>query len=518
MERNPDSASASRPQAAPAATAALPRVAVRMYRQGLGDCFLVTLRREDGTPWRMLIDCGVILGTPDTTERLKEVIANLVADTGGRLDVLVITHEHYDHVAAFAAVPNLFCDDDAQRQPEQFQIGEVWFAWSEDPGDPLGSKLRKTRAEQINKLAAMVSGLRARNAAGPASAAAEGVAALLGGFFGIEDFAVAASGTAGPAMAATAGAAHVGATARAMQNARALGGANGQRVRYWRPGDRPWSDKTLPGVRMYVLGPPRDEALLKKTFATDEVYGLAISQAANAGFFAAAGMAPDGDAAEPDSGAPFDAIYGHSLRDIAAMQRGTGEFLRRRYYGPAANDSGSDDQSWRRIDADWLGSAAQLALNLDSATNNTSLVLAIELAPGGEVLLFPADAQVGNWLSWQKVQWKEDDKTLTAPELLQRTILYKVGHHGSHNATLRSKGLELMPLGLTALIPVDHEMAVKKHWNGMPLPGLIDALKERDCIVVRMDDPEPPPHSRVRVGPPATHFAGPLYYEWNFDK
>ena len=114
-----------------------------MYRQGLGDCFLVTLRREDGTPWRMLIDCGVILGTPDTTERLKEVIANLVADTGGRLDVLVITHEHYDHVAAFAAVPNLFCDDDAQRQPEQFQIGEVWFAWSEDPGDPLGSKLRK---------------------------------------------------------------------------------------------------------------------------------------------------------------------------------------------------------------------------------------------------------------------------------------------------------------------------------------------------------------------------------------
>src|SRR6267378_6707806 len=123
----------------------LDRASVRMYRQGLGDCFLVTLRREDGTPWRMLIDCGVILGTPDTTERLKEVIANLVADTGGRLDVLVITHEHYDHVAAFAAVPNLFCDDDAQRQPEQFQIGEVWFAWSEDPGDPLGSKLRKTR-------------------------------------------------------------------------------------------------------------------------------------------------------------------------------------------------------------------------------------------------------------------------------------------------------------------------------------------------------------------------------------
>jgi len=145
MERNPDSASASRPQAAPAATAALPRVAVRMYRQGLGDCFLVTLRREDGTPWRMLIDCGVILGTPDTTERLKEVIANLVADTGGRLDVLVITHEHYDHVAAFAAVPNLFCADDTQRKPEQLQIGEAPM-----PRPGRGEVLIRVKATAVN--------------------------------------------------------------------------------------------------------------------------------------------------------------------------------------------------------------------------------------------------------------------------------------------------------------------------------------------------------------------------------
>ena len=74
--------------------------------------------------------------------------------------------------------------------------GEVWFAWSEDPRDALGSKLRKTRAEQINKLAAMVAGLRASNAAGPASEPGV-VEMMVGGFFGIEDFAVAASGAAG---------------------------------------------------------------------------------------------------------------------------------------------------------------------------------------------------------------------------------------------------------------------------------------------------------------------------------
>ena len=126
------------------------------------------------------------------------------------------------------------------------------------------------------------------------------------------------------------------------------------------------------------------------------------------------------------------------------MPEATAAFLQRHYFG-LSSDIGEQAQSWRRIDEDWLGSAAQFALNLDSATNNTSLVLAIELSPGGEVLLFPADAQVGNWLSWQKVQWSLDgNKTVTATDLLKRTVFYKVGHHGSHNATLREHGLELI--------------------------------------------------------------------------
>jgi hypothetical protein len=37
---------------------------VRMYRQGLGDCFLITLPRKNAKPYYIMIDCGVILGTP----------------------------------------------------------------------------------------------------------------------------------------------------------------------------------------------------------------------------------------------------------------------------------------------------------------------------------------------------------------------------------------------------------------------------------------------------------------------
>jgi hypothetical protein len=61
-------------------------------------------------------------------------------------------------------------------------------------------------------------------------------------------------------------------------------------------------------------------------------------------------------------------------------------------------------------------------------------VLAFELGKGGKVLLFAADAQRGNWISW-----KDGDQTITATDLLDRTVVYKVGHHGSHNATLNGK-------------------------------------------------------------------------------
>ena len=53
------------------------------------------------------------------------------------------------------------------------------------------------------------------------------------------------------------------------------------------------------------------------------------------------------------------------------------------------------DEAWRRIDDDWLGASGEFALQLDSYTNNTSLVLAFELVNTKKVLLFVAYAQIG---------------------------------------------------------------------------------------------------------------------------
>ena len=56
------------------------------------------------------------------------------------------------HVAAFAALGASFCGDHEKRAEGQLQVGEVWFAWTEDPDDALGQNLSKARAAQVNRL------------------------------------------------------------------------------------------------------------------------------------------------------------------------------------------------------------------------------------------------------------------------------------------------------------------------------------------------------------------------------
>jgi hypothetical protein len=73
-------------------------------------------------------------------------------------------------------------------------------------------------------------------------------------------------------------------------------------------------------------------------------------------------------------------------------------------------------------------------------------VLGFEFIDTREVLLFVGDAHIGNWKSWASVTYDIPgrSKPMPAHDLLARTVFYKVGHHCSHNATLKKGGLELM--------------------------------------------------------------------------
>jgi hypothetical protein len=423
------------------------RAKVRMYRQGLGDCFLISLPRSDSDrPYRVLIDCGVILGTADASTKMTEVVESIIAATQGEIDLLLATHEHWDHVSGFVQAKDAF---------DKLKVHEVWLGWTENRNDPLTQKLK---AQRDAALASLRLGLSRLQLAGdePAAEAVE-----LGGL--LEFF----------------GAAKGASTEDALANVREMS----SKLRFCLPSDAP-VEPSGTGARFYVLGPPHDEKLLRKinpSARDKETYGLAVDGFQL--FMAGAGTALDSN----DRGRPFDGQYEIPFSYAKEMA-----FFQDQYWTPAdATDN------WRLIDSDWLGGSTELALQLDSLTNNTSLVLAIEL-PDGDVLLFAADAQVGNWLSWQGLEWEIAGKKVTGPDLLKRTIFYKVGHHGSHNATLREKGLEQMEKLRVAMIPVDEAMAKKKHWDHMPLDELVAALNEKaKGLVLRVDRPTPTTQEQV---------------------
>ena len=60
-------------------------VRVRMYRHGLGDCFLLSFPND----FKILIDCGVILGTPNGSDLIHQVVADKPALTDPRLRQII---------------------------------------------------------------------------------------------------------------------------------------------------------------------------------------------------------------------------------------------------------------------------------------------------------------------------------------------------------------------------------------------------------------------------------------------
>jgi hypothetical protein len=217
-----------------------------MYRQGLGDCFLISLKRsKDATDYKILIDCGVILGTADPATIMTKVVDDIVATTGGKVDLLLTTHEHWDHLSGFIQAAESF---------KRLTVGEVWLAWTEDPADPLATELRgeRNRAMAALQMAANTLRMTDSRSLGPDGIAATDIISDMLGFFG-----AAGSGT----------------TSDALDKVKAMGP-----VRYCRPKDAP-IELGDPSARLFVLGPPPDAKLIRRTLPSKnspETYGLAM--------------------------------------------------------------------------------------------------------------------------------------------------------------------------------------------------------------------------------------------------
>src|SRR4051812_3539833 len=95
---------------------------VRMYRVGFGDFFLVTVPTAGG-PQHILIDCGVHAAN---IHSMPQCVADLVEVTQRKLALVVITHDHADHLSGFATHDDVFAT---------FDVGVVWITNRLDPGD-----------------------------------------------------------------------------------------------------------------------------------------------------------------------------------------------------------------------------------------------------------------------------------------------------------------------------------------------------------------------------------------------
>jgi hypothetical protein len=89
-------------------------------------------------------------------------------------------------------------------------------------------------------------------------------------------------------------------------------------------------------------------------------------------------------------------------------------------------------------------------------------------------MLFPGDAQYGDWSYWYKK---------TGAEVLSDICFYKVSHHGSMNATPKG-ALEEMPQGKFAAMASTQS----KPFPSIPQANLITAIGERTAgAFVRSD-------------------------------
>jgi metallo-beta-lactamase superfamily protein len=456
------------PTGAAAPTAAADDVTIRMFCQGLGDCFLVTIPQIGSRPYSILIDFGLALGTPSGETIMRQAVAKIAELTQGVIDLVVLTHEHWDHVSGYVLA--------AEALKTQLTFNHLWVAWTEKHGDALADELREKYAKAKIALA------RAFQAA-PAGADRTTVARLealegILAFFG-------PPAAAGPAAAAKAKGGTV-AAAMALPHELVNEDTNPGAVDYLMPGaclPLPAATGLAAGVHTFVLGPPRNRTKLSRMNPKetgDEGYEKKAGDAPGFGVnwaWMASAMSDGEDLARSN---PFDSKLGMSFAEAEHD-----EFFDR-YFSDAPEDAG------RRIDGDWLWTGAQhLALKMDTYTNNTCLVLAFELPTSKRVLLFAADAQVGNWLSWHDQEYKTTDgRTLTASQLLAKTTLYKVGHHGSHNATLKEKGLELMTHpDLVAMLPVEADGVTRLRYGQMPLKSLMKTLGEKtEGRILRLDE------------------------------
>ncbi|MEA2162770.1 MAG: hypothetical protein QOK37_897 [Thermoanaerobaculia bacterium] len=375
-------------------------ITIGMYNVGFGDAFLVRIPDGAGER-RILFDCGMHLGGPGPNPIAavaKRIIDDVTENGKARIDVVVGTHRHSDHVSGFQ-----------QKIWSKLEVSEVWLPWTENPKDPRARKILESQSKRSLALVQHIARRAKKDKKFRAAAAASGLMEI---------------------------------AKNNLKNAPAMKtlheGFSGSPQRFFLPtsekaNERPrtFTTPALPGVKIHVLGPSKDEVVIAKLVKEEEML-FRLQQSAS----------------EEEAGAPFKPRWVIKTADVNTK--------------PELEQFRLDEKTLKNIHDIGDGSEFAAAASTDAQINNTSLMLLFEI--GSAVLLFPGDAQWGTWeAALNDEEWQP---------LLRKVTFLKVGHHASENATPKTFVDKYLGEEFLALVSTRKT----KMWDHVPKQSLIDRV------------------------------------------
>jgi hypothetical protein len=351
------------------------KLTLRVYQVGFGDCFLLTFHYSTKDR-HVLIDFGST-GRPKSADPklILHVAEDIEKECGGKLHAVVATHRHKDHISGFATNKGKGPGDVIARCKPDVVIQP----WTEDPKAKPDANEATTLSADVKHFTASLQSMHEVSAAILLESQAMRRQTFDTALVEQLDFLGDDNLT------------NLSAVENLMQM--------GKRNFYVHYGTKSGLESLLPGVKTHVLGPPnlKQSNEIRKERTKDAAEYWHFQALAGQHAITRRGILfPKAKSVSGNQSAPNARWLMHKLRAVRGEQL--------------------------------LG----LVRTLDQAMNNTSLILLFEI--GNKKLLFPGDAQIENWSF--ALNAAKNDKDMMA--LLKNVSLYKVGHHGSLNATPKS--------------------------------------------------------------------------------
>jgi len=404
-------------------------VRIRSYQVGFGDCYLLSFIYKT-VERHVLIDFGST-GKPQSPVELAGTLKNLMQRTAdhiaatcnGKLDAVVATHRHKDHISGFDT------DSGPGATIRELNPKVVIQPWTEHPdaevdaesaptisSDDLAFASNLRRMDAVAESAMRFAAAMRRRPALRTSHGEERIDEL--GFLGETNLR----------------------NKSAVDNLMSMGSER----RYLSYGQD--AGLRFSGVKVRVLGPPtlaQFQAIRKQRDEDENEFWM--------------------------------------LRTVEQQHLTAAD--ERILFGEFELNGHDPSTVWlrERLQRASLDQRLALVRRMDATLNNTSVILLFEVGP--YKLLFPGDAQIENW-EWALKEAPDKDDNLA---LLSDVIVYKCGHHGSRNATPKTlwnnfarRNVDPAPDRLKVFVSTaEGKHGHKENNSEVPRRTLVEAFKQQ---------------------------------------